>query len=177
LAKNFITTISPWVITAEALAPFRIGQPPRPEGDPAPLPYLWDEADQRQGALAIELSVSLRTAQMRQNDDPAFVLSHGEAKHLYWTFAQLVAHHASNGCNLNPGDLLGTGTISAPGEQGFGSLLERSHGGTTPVRLPNGESRNFLEDGDEISLAATARAEGFIPIGFGPCAGQIEPAR
>ena len=177
LAKNFQSTVSPWVITAEALAPFRLAQPPRPAGDPRPLPYLWDEADQAQGALAIDLEVHLQTERMRAERLAPHRLSHGPASNMYWTAAQIVTHHASNGCDLNTGDLLGTGTISAPTEDGFGSLMELSQGGRQPVRLPNGEERSFLADGDELSLSATARAEGYVAIGFGACRGQILPAR
>jgi len=173
LAKNFLTTISPWVITAEALAPFRIAQPPRPEGDPAPLPYLWDDRDQAEGALAIVLEVSLRTARMREANLPAVRLSQGPASNMYWTVAQMVAHHAANGCNLMPGDLLGTGTISGPERTAFGSLMEISDGGKRPVELPTGEQRTFLEAGDELSLGARAQREGYRTIGFGPCSGVI----
>ncbi len=177
LAKNFQSTISPWVVTAEALAPFRIAQPVRPEGDPKPLPYLWDEDDQAAGALGVELEVQLLTAKMREQGLPPHRLSKGPASNMYWTVAQIVAHHASNGCNLQPGDLLGTGTISAPTDDGFGSLMEISRGGTRPVTLPTGEERSFLQDGDEILLSATARAEGYVPIGFGECRAVVLPAR
>lgn len=177
LAKNFHSTVSPWVITAEALAPFRIAQPPRPDGDPAPLAYLWDEADQSGGALAIDLAAYLLTAKMREAGLPPHRLSRGPASNMYWTVAQLVTHHASNGCNLNPGDLLGTGTLSAPSEDGFGSMLELSRGGAQPVLLPNGEERTFLADGDEVILTATARSDGYIPIGFGECRAMVLPAR
>jgi fumarylacetoacetase len=177
LAKNFQTTISPWVVTAEALAPFRIAQPARPEGDPKPLPYLWDEDDQAAGALGIELEVQLLTAKMREQGLPPHRLSKGPASNMYWTVAQIVAHHASNGCNLQPGDLLGTGTISAPTDDGCGSLMEISRGGTRPVALPSGEERSFLQDGDEILLSATARADGHVPIGFGECRAVVLPAR
>ena len=177
LAKNFHTTVSPWVITAEALAPFRMAQPPRPAGDPAPLPYLWDAGDQAHGALAVDLEVLISTAAMRAAGLPPHRLSHGPATNMYWTVAQIVAHHASNGCDLRPGDLLGTGTISAPTPDGYGSLMELSTGGKTPVILPSGETRSFLEDGDEVILAATARAAGFAPIGFGECRATVLPAR
>ncbi|ABQ70208.1 fumarylacetoacetate hydrolase [Rhizorhabdus wittichii RW1] len=177
LAKNFQTTISPWVVTAEALAPFRIAQPARPEGDPKPLPYLWDEDDQAAGALGIELEVQLLTAKMREQGLPPHRLSKGPASNMYWTVAQIVAHHASNGCNLQPGDLLGTGTISAPTDDGCGSLMEITRGGTRPVTLPSGEERSFLQDGDEILLSATARADGHVPIGFGECRAVVLPAR
>ena len=177
LSKNFQSTVSPWVITAEAMAPFRIAQPDRPQGDPRPLPYLWDEADQARGALAIDLEVHLLTEQMRAADLPPHRLSKGPAANMYWTVAQIVTHHASNGCDLNPGDLLGSGTISAPTEDGFGSLMELSRGGSQPVALPNGEERGFLADGDEVILSAVAQAEGYVPIGFGECRAKVLPAR
>lgn len=176
LAKNFHTTISPWVVTPEALAPFRIAQPPRPEGDPRPLPYLQLADDQQHGALAVTLEVHLTTPAMRDAGLPAHRLSSGPACNMYWTVQQMVAHHASNGCNLSPGDLLGTGTISAPGREGFGSLLELSEGGRNPVALPGGETRTFLEDGDEVALSATASAPGYVSIGFGDCRARITPA-
>jgi len=177
LAKNFASTISPWVITPEALAPFRIAQPPRPEGDPAPLPYLLDEADQREGAFDLELQVLLLTPGLREKGLPPHRLSVSNARHMYWTVAQMVAHHSSNGCNLQPGDLFGSGTISAPDAEGLGSLLEATQGGRQPVRLESGEERRFLEDGDEVILRARARREGFVPIGFGDCTGTVLPAR
>lgn len=176
LAKNFQSTISPWVVTAEAMAPFRLAQPARPQGDPAPLPYLWDEADQGHGALALALEVSILTDAMRDRGDAPHRLSHGPARNMYWTVHQIVTHHASNGCNLNPGDLLGTGTISAPEREGFGSLMELSNGGREPLVLPDGETRTFLEDGDEIILTASASAPGFASIGFGACRARIVPA-
>jgi fumarylacetoacetase len=177
LAKNFHSTISPWVVTAEALAPFRTAQPARPEGDPRPLDYLWDEADQEGGALAIDLEVHLLTARMREAGIAPHRLSRGPAANMYWTVAQMVTHHSSNGCDLHPGDLLGTGTISAPTEDGFGSLMELSRGGTEPVKLPHGEERSFLVDGDEVILRAYARATGYAPIGFGDCRAVVLPAR
>ena len=173
LAKNFHTTISPWVVTAEALAPFRMAQPPRPEGDPAPLPYLFDEEDQARGAYALELEVQLSSERMRELSLAPLTLSRSSATAMYWTMAQIVTHHASNGCNLQPGDLIGTGTISGPQDGAFGSLLEISKGGQDPVTLPTGETRTFLEDGDEVTLRAVARADGYSPIGFGPCSGVI----
>ncbi|WP_240002359.1 fumarylacetoacetase [Oleisolibacter albus] len=176
LAKSFLTSISPWVVTAEALAPFRLAQPARPAGDPQPLPYLWDEADQDRGALALTLEVHLSTAAMRAGGLSPHRLSRGEATAMYWTVAQIVTHHASNGCNLNPGDLLGSGTLSAADPGGYGSLLEITAGGSRPVTLPNGEQRTFLEDGDEITLSASAQADGYVPIGFGPCTGTVLPA-
>jgi fumarylacetoacetase len=173
LAKNFHTTVSPWVVTAEALAPFRVVQPPRAAGDPAPLPYLFDPADQKQGAYALDLEVWICTARMRAQGMTPILLSRGSATNMYWTMAQIVTHHASNGCNLQPGDLIGTGTLSGMEKDALGSLLEISKGGQEPVSLPTGETRAFLEDGDEISLRAMARADGYVPIGFGPCSAVI----
>jgi fumarylacetoacetase len=177
LGKSFHTSISPWVVTREALAPFRIAQPPRPEGDPRPLPYLLDAEDQASGALSIELSVSLASATMREAGTPPMLLSRGAASNMYWTITQIVTHHASNGCDLRAGDLLGTGTISAPEPSGYGSLLEISRGGAEPVTLPGGETRTFLEDGDEVTIAGRANADGYVSIGFGTCAAVILPAR
>ncbi len=173
LAKNFITSVSPWVITTEALEPFRIAQQQRAVGDPRPLDYLWNEADQQRGAFAVELEAGLSTAKMREAGLPPHRLSQTAAANMYWTVAQLITHHSSNGCNLNPGDLLGSGTISAASDEGLGSLLEISRGGSEPVRLSNGEIRCFLEDGDELILGAKARIEGRVTIGFGECRGII----
>ena len=177
LAKSFLTTVSPWVVTAEALAPFRRAQPPRPDGDPKPLPYLWDEVDQAEGALAIDLEVLLLSARMREAGLAPIRLSRGPATNMYWTVAQMVAHHTANGCNLNPGDLLGTGTLSGEERGEFGSLAELSDGGRRPLTLPTGELRTFLEDGDEVQLKATASASGFRSIGFGPCRGMVTRER
>ena len=176
LAKSFATTISPWIVTPEALAPFRAAQPERPAGDPQPLPYLLDETDQREGALDLELEVLLLTAAMRERGLAPHRLSLGTSTTLYWTAAQILTHHASNGCNLNPGDLLGTGTISSPTPGGYGSLLEITGGGREPVRLASGETRRFLDDGDEVILRARARRDGCAPIGFGECRAAILPA-
>ncbi|WP_312165753.1 fumarylacetoacetase [Phenylobacterium sp.] len=173
LAKNFMTTISPWIVTSEALAPFRIAQPARPAGDPAPMAYLTDAADQASGAYALDLEVFLSTARMRQQGTAPVRISASAARHLYWTAAQMVAHHTVGGCDLNPGDLLGTGTISTPDDTGLGSLLELTRGGTAPITLPSGETRTFLQDGDELSIAGHARAAGYVAIGFGPCVGTI----
>ena len=173
LAKNFMTTISPWIVTAEALAPFRIAQPPRPDGDPAPLPYLLGPTDQASGAYAVTLEVLIQTQAMRQTGLEPHRLGSGPAANLYWTLAQLVTHHASGGCNLNPGDLLGTGTISTPDDSGLGSLLELTRGGQRPISLPGGETRTFLRDGDLIGLTGRAAADGYVSIGFGPCEGII----
>ena len=176
LAKSFATTISPWIVTPEALAPFRVPQPPRHEDDPEPLPYLKHDADMESGALGLTLEVFLLTAAMRGNGTPPVRLSEASATDLYWTPAQMVAHHASNGCNLRPGDLLGTGTISSPGAAGAGSLLELSQGGRAPLALPSGEQRRFLEDGDEVIFTGRAHRGGAVSIGFGECRGTVLPA-
>ncbi|AYG95748.1 fumarylacetoacetase [Brevundimonas naejangsanensis] len=175
LAKNFMSTISPWVITIEAMAPFFVAQKARPQGDPQPLPYIWDEADQAGGALSVDLKVSITSEAMRKDGVAAMQLSEGPATNMYWTVAQIVTHHASNGCNLNPGDLLGSGTISAPERSGFGSLMEITRGGAEPVEIPGGV-RTFAEDGDQIALSARATADGYVSIGFGPCEAIIKPA-
>lgn len=173
LAKNFHTTVSPWVMTVEALAPFRRPPLPRPAADPEPLAYLTDPGDVRYGGLALDLNVFLSTERMRGEGLAPFQLSHGNSSCMYWTLAQILTHHASNGCNLRTGDLLGTGTLSAPDDAGHGSLLELSLGGTKPVVLPNGEARTFLEDGDEVIFSGTANAQGYASIGFGDCRARI----
>ena len=177
MAKNFATTISPWVVAPEALAPFRIAQPPRPDGDPAPLPYLLDHTDQQMGALDLELEVLLQTPDAARRGHPPQRLALSNTRHLYWTVAQLVAHHASNGCNLRPGDLLGSGTISAPMPEGYGSLLEITEGGRVPIALADGEHRTFLADGDEVIVRGRARRDGFASIGLGEVRGVVLPAR
>ncbi len=173
LAKSFATTLSPWVVTPEALAPFRVPPMARADGDPAPLPYLLDAADQETGALDLELEVLLSTPCLTAHGLPPHRLSLGSARHLYWTFAQLVTHHASNGCNLSPGDLFGSGTISGPTPDGYGSLLEISEGGKKPLTLASGNTRTFLEDGDEVIIRAHARRDGAITIGFGEVRGVV----
>src|SRR5262252_2613824 len=160
LAKNFGTTVSPWVITTEALAPFRIAQPPRPVGDPRPLPYLWDEADQQTGAFDIALEALLLTEGLRTKGLPPHRMSASNTTDLYWTLAQLVAHHTCGGCNLAPGDLFGTGTISGPTPDGYGSLMELSGDGQRPITLTSGETRTFLEGGDEVIFRAHCRRTG-----------------
>lgn len=177
LAKNFLTTISPWIVTLEALAPFRRAQPARPAGDPLPLPYLSDARDQREGAFELELDVFISTAAMRENGLPPTRLSHGPASNMYWTIAQMVAHHASNGCQMETGDLLGTGTISGPEHGSQGSLMEITRNGKEPVILPTGEARAFLEDGDEVTLTGRFSADNAVPIGFGECKGLVTQAR
>lgn len=176
LAKNFATSISPWIVTPEALAPFRIAQPSRPAGDPAPLPYLFDGDDQAQGAFDLQLEVLLHTPCLKARQLPPHRLSFGNAQHLYWTVAQLVTHHSSNGCNLRPGDLLGSGTISTPTPGGYGSLLEITAGGTAPLTLESGSTRTFLEDGDEVIFRGRARRDGFATIGLGEVRGVVLPA-
>jgi fumarylacetoacetase len=172
LAKNFLTTISPWIVTPEALEPFRIQQAPRPAGDPTPLPHLWDESDQARGAIDLDLEVSLSTETMRRSGTEPERITAANARHLYWTAAQMLAHHTSGGCDLRTGDLFGSGTISNPGN-GQGSLLELSKGGAEPILLSNGERRTFLLDGDEIIVKARAHRRGFASIGFGECRGIV----
>ncbi|TFB36248.1 fumarylacetoacetase [Pseudomonas sp. F01002] len=177
LSKSFITSISPWVVTAEALEPFRRAQPARPEGDPQPLPYLFDKRDQAAGAFDIELEVLLLTEGLREQKLPAHRLTLSNTQHMYWTVAQMVAHHSVNGCQLQAGDLFGSGTLSGPENGQFGSLLEITEGGKKPIELASGEVRKFLEDGDEIILRARCNREGFASIGFGECRGKVLPAR
>ena len=177
LAKNFATTVSCWVVTPEALAPFRIAQPARPDGDPAPLPYLFDVDDQASGALDLQLEVLLLTAAMRTAGEAPFRVGLSNARHMYWTSAQMLAHHTSGGCDLRPGDLMGTGTISGPDAGSLGSMLEATLGGREPLRLGHNEERRFLEDGDEVLLRARATRTGYASIGFGECRGVIQPAR
>ena len=177
LAKNFLTSVSPWVVSPQALAPFRKPMPPRPAADPKPLPYLDDAADRESGALAVELQVTLTTEQMRRQGVAPHVLSRGSADAaMYWSAAQIIAHHSSNGCNLQPGDLIGTGTLSTDAAGGLGSLLEISVGGKQPIELVTGEKRSFLEDGDEITLRAWCEGEAGVRIGFGDWVGRGEPS-
>ncbi|HKA81870.1 MAG TPA: fumarylacetoacetase [Xanthobacteraceae bacterium] len=176
LGKSFFTSISPWVVTPEALAPFRIAQAKRPAGDPEPLPYLSDASDQADGGLDIGLEVFLLTAGLRAKGLPAHRLAASNARHLYWTVAQLVAHHTCNGCNLRPGDIFGSGTISGPTGDSLGSMLEISAGGRQPITLASGETRRFLEDGDSVIIQAHCRREGYAGIGFGECRGTIVSA-
>lgn len=177
LAKSLQTSISPWIVTAEALAPFRMAQPPRPAGDPAPLPYLFDAADQAEGALDIAFEVLLLTPAMRAAGAAPHRLSAAGGDMLYWTVAQMVAHHTSNGCNLRPGDLFGSGTLSGTERGTEGCLLEMTRGGREPVALPNGETRRYLQDGDEVIFRAQCRRPGRATIGFGECRGRVVPAQ
>lgn len=173
LGKNFGSTVSPWIVTSEALAPFRVAQPARPEGDPRPLPHLWDEADQREGAYDIALEASLMTEGLRAKGLAPHRMSASSTTDLYWTLAQLVAHHASGGCNLGAGDLFGTGTISGPTREGWGSLMELSEDGARSTTLASGETRTFLENGDEAIFRAHCHKPGFVSIGFGECRARI----
>ncbi|QRY49917.1 fumarylacetoacetase [Mycolicibacterium septicum] len=175
LAKSFGTTISPWVITPEALAPFRIPVD-RPADDPAPLTHLDSPRHRTGGGLDIDLRALIVTAQMRRNGDPPHVISRSSSRHMYWTVAQMLTHHTSNGCDLQPGDLLGSGTLSGPIAGSEGSLMELSHGGNNPITLPNGETRTFLEDGDEVVLTASAHRPGAATIGFGECVAVVQSA-
>ena len=173
LSKSFATSLSPWVVTAEALAPFRSAQPQRPEGDPKPLDYLFDEQDQKHGALDIELEVLLLTAQMKAQGMAQHRLALSNTLNMYWTVAQMVTHHSVNGCLLQPGDLFGTGTLSGPQPGQFGSLLEMTEGGKQAVELPSGETRTFLEAGDEVILKARCHRDGEVSIGFGEVRGVV----
>ena len=152
LAKSFATSLSPWVVTMEALAPFRTPAFARAEGDPAPLPYLFDPSDQEQGGLDLWLEVSLRSPRMREAGIAPLVLGRSNFRDMYWTMAQMLTHHASNGCNLRAGDLLASGTVSGADKTARGCLLELTSRGKDPVTLPTGERRKFLEDGDEVIL-------------------------
>jgi fumarylacetoacetase len=171
LAKSFATTISPWIVPLEALAPYRVAAPVRPVGDPAPLPYLSSPSPDRDG-IDLTLEVDLQSQRMRQTGVAPMLLSRGYLRDLYWTIAQLLTHHVSNGCNLRPGDLLASGTLSGPDEGSEGCLLEKRLN-TERIRLPGGEMRTFLEDGDQITFRAYAQRPGLPRIGFGECAGIL----
>ena len=177
LAKNFATTISPWVVTMDALEPFRVPAFARPEGDPEPLRYLSAEQDRARGGIDLTLEVWLRTAKMRAEGAESVRLSRGNLRDLYWTLAQMLTHHVSNGCNLQPGDLLATGTVSGATRNSLGCLLEITKRGAEPVELPNGETRKFLEDRDEVILHGYCEREGYERIGFGECRGVVRAAR
>ena len=176
LAKSLATFVSPWIVTAEALAPFRIAQPPRPAGDPAPLSHLLDANDQASGAFTIAFDVTLLTPALRRAGAEPHPLSRSNASDLYWTVAQMVAHHTSNGCNLQPGDLFGSGTVSGTEPGTEGCLLEMTRGGRNPIALPNGESRHYLQDGDEVVFRGHCARAGYVTIGFGECRGQVAAA-
>lgn len=174
LAKSFATTISPWVVTLEALAPFRCAAAERPAGDPVALAYLDGQENRTTGGFDIGAEVWLSSAAMRSQGLDAVRVSRQSLRDLYWTFAQMITHHASNGCNLRPGDLIGSGTVSGPRPDSLGCLLELTQHG--PITLPSGEARQFLADGDEVVFRARCEREGFVAIGFGECGGQVAPA-
>lgn len=173
LAKNFATTISPWVVTREALAPFRIPAYQRPAGDPAPLEYLNDETDQAEGGYDITLEVWISSEAMRDADISPVRVSRGNFRDLYWTFAQMLTHHTSGGCNLRPGDLIASGTVSGTERDSRGCMLELTWRGTEPIQLPDGQERKFLEDGDEVIMRGYCEREGSARIGFGECRAMI----
>jgi len=173
LGKSFATTLSPWVVTSEALAPFRCPAVQRATDDPQPLAYLSSRSNEASGGFDVTVEVLLRSAEMRRAGVAPVLLSQSSLREMYWTLAQMVAHHTSNGCNLMPGDLIATGTLSGSTRGSQGSLIEITEGGTVPLQLPNGESRTFLEDGDEIIMRAFCERPGRARIGFGECAGII----
>ena len=176
LAKSFATTISPWVVTLEALAPFRAPWE-RAQGHPQPLPYLSSEPNREHGAIDMKLEVFLQTASMRDQQLAPERLSAGNFADSYWTVAQMLTHHTMNGCNLQPGDLLGSGTMSGAGPGSQGALIEITQGGKVPYELTNGETRTFLEDGDTVVMRASCAREGFVGIGFGEVVGTVLPCR
>ncbi len=191
LAKNFASTVSPYIVTMEALAPFRCPAEERDASDPQPLPYMDSDANRKAGGFDIKVEVYIASAKMREQGMDPMHLSTGNFKDMYWTLAQMITHHTVNGCNLQPGDLLGSGTISGPTRDARGSLLELTWDGDpfanppvvvpgtqrTPIVLPTGEERKFIADGDEIIMKAYCERDGFRRIGFGECRGIIEPAR
>ncbi len=176
LAKNFATSVSPWVVTLDALEPFRVPATVRPSEDPALLPYLEDATDRTRGGFGITLEVWLRTAAMRIAGAGAERLSRGDFSSMYWTLGQMLTHHASSGCNLRPGDLIASGTVSGPERGSRGCLLELAWRGQEPITLSTGETRVFLQDGDEITMRGWCERDGFRRIGFGECAGELRPA-
>ena len=175
LAKNFASTISPWVVTMEALAPFRAPFS-HPEGDPQPLPYLSSAANSAEGGLDIHLQALIETPAMRAAQVPPAAFTRTNYRHAYWTAAQMLAHHTVNGCNLQPGDLLGTGTLSGPTLDSACALIELTTGGQNPVQLPGGETRTWLQDGDTVILRGWCEKPGAVRIGFGECVGTVLPA-
>jgi len=176
LSKSFATTISPWVVTLEALAPFRCPAFQRAQADPLPLPYLSSPLDAQLGGINMTVEVLLSSAQMRQQGIEPFRLSRASFKQMYWTLAQMVTHHSSNGCNLRPGDLLASGTVSGVEDNSQGCLLEITQRGSKPITLPTGETRTFLSNGDEVTLRGFCEKEGYARVGFGECWGKILPA-
>ncbi len=176
MAKNFATTISPWVVTLDALEPFRVPAAARPDGDPQPLPYLDSAGNRTRGGIGLKLAVGVRTGRMREAGHPVSWVTESEFARMYWTFEQMVAHHAVNGCNLRPGDLIASGTVSGPSARERGCLLELTSGGASPLTLDGGEVRTFLEDGDEVVIRGSCERPGFVRIGFGECRGIITSA-
>jgi fumarylacetoacetase len=176
LSKSFATTLSPWIVTLEALEPYRVPASARPAGDPAPLPYLDSDANRERGGVDISVEVLLSTAKMRDRGVAPTRVSRGSTADLYWTPAQMLTHHTSNGCNLRPGDLFASGTISGPSKDSRGCLLELTRRGAEPITLPTGETRAFLDDGDEVTMRASCLRPGTARIGFGECRGIILPA-
>jgi fumarylacetoacetase len=176
LSKSFATTISPWVVTFEALAPFRVAAFKRPPGDPDPLPYLDSAGNRKTGGIDVTVEVYLSTARMRESGVAPQRLSRAGMADLYWTPAQMFAHHTSNGCNLRPGDLFASGTISGAAKDSRGCLLELTWRGAEPVTLPTGEARKFLEDGDEVIMRGFCERSNTTRIGFGECRGVIVAA-
>lgn len=175
LSKNFATTISPWIVTLEALEPYRTAFV-RPSEDPQPLPYLSSEANSQRGALDVQLTVAIQTGKMRAEGKAAEQITRTSYRHAYWTMAQLIAHHTVNGCDLQPGDLLGTGTLSGPTMAEAGALLEITEGGKKPLSLSNGETRTFLLDGDAVVFTGWCEKPGAARIGFGECRATVLPA-
>ena len=173
LAKNFATTVSPWVVTLDALEPFRAPAYERPAGDPPPLAYLAGADDAQRGGFDLVLEVWLRTRAMREAGAEPVRLTRGRFADMYWTLAQMVAHHTSNGCNLSPGDLIASGTVSGSTKDSRGSMLELSWRGTEPIALADGETRKFLQDGDEVIMRGTCERPGARRIGFGECRGEV----
>lgn len=176
LGKSFHSSLSPWIVTSEALAPFRKAPVARAENDPPLMAHLHGARDQQEGGLHLELYAHLSTQQLRDSGAEAARITHTHLDNLYWTFAQMVAHHTSNGCNLRTGDLLGSGTISGADDAARACITELTNAGRDPLCLPNGETRTALEDGDEIVLTARATKAGAVSIGFGECRGRIAPA-
>ncbi|HEV8364177.1 MAG TPA: fumarylacetoacetase [Gemmatimonadaceae bacterium] len=173
LSKSFATSISPWIVTTAALSPFRTPAPSRVPGDPQPLPYLSDESDHSRGAFDIGLEVYLQSRTMRDRGLAPQRLSRVSFAGMYWTAAQLIAHHSSNGCNLLPGDVLGSGTVSGDAKDSRGCLLELTWRGGEPIALASGEARRFLEDGDIVTLRGSCERQGYRRIGFGECSGEV----
>jgi fumarylacetoacetase len=175
LAKTLSTSVSPFIVTSDALRPFRVAAAKRPGGDPAPLKYLSSEADQRQGGIDLMMEAFIQTENMRNKGVEPFCVTRANFRDMYWTVAQMVTHHTSNGCNLCVGDLIGSGTVSGPTNDSRACLAEIVASGDT-ISLPNGERRTWLEDGDAVVLRAKAERKGFVSIGFGECIGRISPA-